>query len=240
MKELIGIVGGMGSHATVSLFRQLINTSPATKDQEYMEMLIHNNTRIPDRTEGIVHHGEDPLPELLRSVKLLESCGATTIILACITAHYYSDQLERSLSKAKLFHMIRETADYTCSMYPYLKKVGVLATEGTLKSGLWNREFDKRQINAIVLPDRYQRDCFDNVIYGAQGIKAGYQDDRLKKRLLEGCEKLYDMGAEAIIGACSELPLMISKADLHLPYIDSIQVAVEKLIDRYHNKSNIR
>lgn len=238
MNDLIGIVGGMGSHAAVSLFRQLICTSPATKDQEYMEMLIHNNTRIPDRTEGIVHHGEDPLPELLRSVKLLESCGATTIVLACITAHYYSNQLEQSLNKAKIFHMIRETADYTCSMYPSIKKVGILATKGTLKSGLWNKEFDKRQIHAIVLPDRYQRDCFDNVIYGAQGVKAGYQNDHLKQRLLEGCDKLIDMGAEAIIGACSELPLLISKADLHLPYIDSIQVAVEKLIARYYTSIN--
>jgi aspartate racemase len=234
MNDIVGIVGGMGSHATVSFFQQLINHSPAKKDQEYMDILIHNNTRIPDRTEGILYHGEDPLPELLRSVSLLENCGATIIVLACITAHHFYNRLEESLTKAKIFHIVKETADYICSTYPYLKNVGILATEGTLKTQLWQEEFDKRHINTLVLSDKHQIEYFNNIVYGQKGIKAGYKDNVLKNNLLMGCKKIIDMGAEAIIGACSELPLIISKEDIPVPYIDPIQVTVEKLIDVYY------
>lgn len=150
MKDIIGIVGGMGSHAAVSMFQQLINKSPVNKDQEYMEILIHNNSCIPDRTEGILYHVNDPLPEILRSVKWLEYGGATIIVLACVTAHHYSDKLEESLKKAKIFHIVKETVDYTCRTYPDFRNVGILATEGTCKIGLWQKEFDKRRIKTFV------------------------------------------------------------------------------------------
>lgn len=234
MKDILGIVGGMGSHAAVSMFQQLINRSPAKKDQEYIEIILHNNTCIPDRTEGILYQGDDPFPELLRSVKLLESCGATVIVLACITAHHFADRLEESLTKAKIFNIVRETVDYTSRMYPNTKNIGILATEGTCKTGLWKKEFDKRQINTIILSEEHQTKYFNNVIYGQNGVKAGYQDDGLKNNLLEGCSKLMEMGAEVIIGACSELPLLISKEDLQLPYIDSLQLAADKLIEQYY------
>jgi len=231
MKEMIGIVGGMGSHAAVSLFHQLISRSPAKTDQEYMEILLHNNTRIPDRTEGILQRGDDPLPELARSIKMLENGGATIIVLACITAHHFYDRLE---SKARIFHIVKETSDYVCSACPDLKNVGILATEGTLSTGLWQKEFGKRNVNTITLPDRDQIHHFNNVVYGPRGIKAGYRDDALKKKLLEGCDKLVDLGAEAIIGACSELHLLISKEDPQVPYIDAIHVTVDKLIHAYY------
>jgi aspartate racemase len=234
MKETIGIVGGMGSHATAAMFQQFILKSPAGSDQEHMEILLHNNPCIPDRTMGILHGGADPLPELARSVRLLEQCGATTIILACITAHFYYDRLKASLTKAKLFHILQETADFACSMYPNIRNVGILATEGTCRSGLWQKEFANRHINAIVLPDPYQKDYVTDVIYGPLGIKAGYTDDAMKRKLIDGCGVLRELGAEAVIGGCSELPLLISKEDVSMPYIDSVQAAVDKLIDTYY------
>ncbi|MGC5325933.1 aspartate/glutamate racemase family protein [Brevibacillus sp. SYSU BS000544] len=234
MKEILGIIGGMGSHATVSMFQQIINHSPARKDQEYMEIMIHNNSRIPDRTEGILGHGDDPFPEICRSAKLLEDCGATILVLACITAHHYSEKLESSLGKAHLFHIVKETVAYTRKLYPDLKRAGVLATEGTIKSKLWEKEFRMNNIDTVVLSEEEQADYFTNVIYGPQGVKAGFRNEQLKDSLLEGCHRLVSKGAEVIIGACSELPLLIAKEDVQVPYIDAIQVAIEKLTTTYY------
>lgn len=234
MKEMIGIAGGMGSHATVYLFQQLINKSPAKRDQEYMEILIHNNPFIADRTEGILYQGVDPVPQMLRSIQLLENSGATTILLACITAHYYYNTLKQSLKKAKLFNMIEETVDYSSSIFPGVRNIGILATEGTIKTGIWKKVLDQRQINIIVLPQKDQMEYFNQVVYGSKGIKAGYRNRELKSKLIEGCNILNDMGAEVIIGACSELPLMISKEDLPIPYIDSVHATVQKLIEKYY------
>lgn len=238
MKAMIGIVGGMGSHAAVSFFQQLIDRSPARTDQDYMEILLHNNARIPDRTENILYGGEDPLPELVRSVRILENGGATIIVLACVTAHHYYNRLEEALTQAKLFHIVRETADSACRMYPNLKQVGILATEGTIQTRLWQEELHRRQIEALVLADADQEDYFNKVVYGPNGIKAGYRDAVLKNKLLAGCQQLIAMGAEAIIGACSELPLVLSKEEVPVPYIDSIQVTVAQLIDVYYNRTH--
>jgi aspartate racemase len=237
MNDVIGIVGGMGSRATVSFFQQLISHSPAVKDQEYMEVLIHNNSRIPDRTEGILYHGNDPFPELLRSIRLLENGGATIIVLACITAHHFYDKLQETLTSAKMFHIVKETADYVCSTNPHLKNIGILATEGTLKTELWQNELFKRGITTVMLPNRHQVEYFNNVVYGRKGIKTGFLNSELKNKLFEGCSKLIDMGAEAIIGGCSELPLVISNEDVHVPYIDSIQVTIEKLSNLCYRNS---
>lgn len=235
MKNIIGIVGGMGSHATVSMFEQLIRAAPASKDQEYMELLIHNNSRIPDRTEGLLYKGDDPYPEIYRSAQLLEDCGATIIVLACITAHNYCDRLEQSLQQAKLFHIVKETATFIHSQFPHIKSAGVLATEGTIKSKLWEKELAIHKINTITLPDREQAEYFTNVIYGSQGVKAGFRHNQLKNQLLAGCNELVHRGAEVIIGACSELPLLIAHQDVPVPYIDAIQVAVDKLIRIYYS-----
>lgn len=179
-----------------------------------MEVLLHNNTRIPDHTEGIVHHGDDPFPELLRSVKLLENGGATVIVLACITAHYYYPRLVKSLTSAKMFHIVKETADNVSSTHPGLKNVGVLATEGTLKTGIWQDELHRRGIYTVVLLDRFQAEYFNDVVYGRKGLKAGGHNRALKNKLLKA-SILADLGAEAIIGGCSELPIDFGRGCAH-------------------------
>lgn len=232
MKEIVGVVGGMGSHAAVCFFQQLINKSQVEKDQSYMEILIHNNTRIPDRTQGILYGGEDPLPELLRSVTLLEQCGASTIVLACITAYYFSEKLQASLKKAKILDIVKETVDYTYNSYPNVDCVGIIASSGAIKANLWQNEFDKRGIKTTALPEQYQEEYFNDVIYGS--IKVGHIDDTSKWKILKACDILVSMGAEVLIGGCSELPLIISKEDMLFPYIDSINVIIEKLISQYY------
>ena len=79
MKKL-GIIGGMGSVAASYIFNRIIELAPAQTDQEYIEIFIHNNTAIPDRTQGILLDGESPLPELKRSISLLNDMNVDYII----------------------------------------------------------------------------------------------------------------------------------------------------------------
>jgi aspartate racemase len=71
-------------------------------------------------------------------------------------SHHYYPRLEKSLTSAKMFHIVKETADNVSSTHPGLKNVGVLATEGTLKTGIWQDELHRRGINTVVLPNRFQ------------------------------------------------------------------------------------
>ncbi len=75
-KKIIGIIGGMGPLATADLFEKITYRTKAACDQEHLRVLIDSNTNIPDRTEALLHGGDDPTPQLIESARLLERAGA--------------------------------------------------------------------------------------------------------------------------------------------------------------------
>ncbi len=87
--KTIGILGGMGPQATVSLFQKIIDRKQALCDQEHIPLLIDNNTAIPDRTDYILGKGINPRPEIIRSAVRLENAGADLLIMPCNTAHVF-------------------------------------------------------------------------------------------------------------------------------------------------------
>ena len=86
--KTIGIMGGMGPMATVDLMQKVIVATKAIKDQEHIHTVIDNNTNVPDRSECIFGKGPSPVPEMVKSAKLLTAMGADVIIIGCNTAHH--------------------------------------------------------------------------------------------------------------------------------------------------------
>lgn len=108
-KKTIGILGGMGPLATSDLFKKIIDVTDVDKDQDYPRVLIDNNTNIPDRTMAILHGGESPVPEMVRSTTVLSEMGADVLIIPCNTAHYFYNVIADSVT-IPVLNMIKETA----------------------------------------------------------------------------------------------------------------------------------
>ncbi len=231
----LGIIGGMGSVAAAYMFKRLVELTPTEKDQEYIEVILHNNTGIPDRTQGILYGGPSPLPELQRSVEICNRFGASYIALACMTSHYFIPQLQRN-SRAEFIDGIQESVDYCTSYFPDAKAVGILASTGNLKCNLFQSRFEEAGIRSVVFDDRDQQYYFMDPIYEPWGIKAGNVTGKPRERFLEAVERLRELGADAIVGGCSEIPLVLSQVDISIPLIDSIDcicnAAISKCIDR--------
>jgi aspartate racemase len=99
MKEkTIGILGGMGPEATLDFFGKIIQNTPATSDQEHLRVIIDNNPKIPDRTEAILGKGESPVPVMVQGGLSLAKAGADFIVIPCISAHFFLDELRCNLS----------------------------------------------------------------------------------------------------------------------------------------------
>ena len=143
MKNTIGIVGGMGPLATCDLFRKIIEVTEAGSDQEHVRVVIDSNTEIPDRTAAILAGGKDPVPELRKSASHLVSIGADLLIMPCNTAHYFYDQVAPTVG-VPFLHMIRETA--ACLKRQGVGTVGLLATDGTVQSGVYHAAFEEAGI----------------------------------------------------------------------------------------------
>ena len=109
MALTIGILGGMGPEATNLLCQEIVNLTPAQKDQEHIPFIVINNPQIPDRTQALLYNGESPIPSMLKSAKTIESAGADFIILPCNTAHNFIPNIQSKIN-IPFINMIEETA----------------------------------------------------------------------------------------------------------------------------------
>ena len=212
-KKIIGIIGGMGPLATADLFEKIIVHTKAACDQDHLRVIIDSNTNIPDRTAAILHGGADPVPELTASARGLERMGAELLVMPCNTAHNFYDAGQGAVS-IPVLHMVRLTAQALRERD--VKRAGLLATDGTVETGIYQRCFDSAGIELLTPPPEGQRAVME-MIY--QGVKAGRMDyDASTAR--RAMEDLLERGAETLVLGCTEIPLAVRLYRLELPVTD--------------------
>ena len=223
-EKVIGVLGGMGPAATAELLRRIVAYSGARRDQDCPRVIINCNTKVPDRTEAILGQGPSPLPALVETAKNLERAGADFIVMPCNTAHYYIDEIRLQV-RVPVVDMIEEVARYVAANYPHNKRVGLLATTGTLRARLYESRFSRFGIQVIVPSEERQRD----VMLAIRLSKA----NRLKEAKLAlepAIRELLAKGVELIVVGCTDLSLL----DLNppgVPVVDSLDVLAKVAVD---------
>ena len=215
MKKTIGILGGMGPLATADLFRKITVLTKAGCDNDHIRVFIDSNAQIPDRTAAILHGGKDPLPEMRSALKSLEACGADCVIMPCNTAHYFLPQLQAE-TKIPFLSMLEATAKACAKRYPG-KTAAVLATKGTLASGLYNRALSQEGVSYLI-PDSAEQDVLMHLIYDVvKASKPLAPEEETWKKLLSG---LREKGADYFILGCTELPIVADTLPEEGPFLD--------------------
>jgi aspartate racemase len=221
-EKVIGILGGMGPESTAELFSRIIKATPAKKDQDHIRVIIDNNPKIPDRTEAIVSNGHSPLPELVKTAMGLERAGADFIVIPCSTAHYYYEDLKESIG-IPILNMIELTAHAMNKKLPKVRKVGIIATDGTAKTKLYDKALERVGVEVIYpsvdLQNRVMEAIYDDIKAGH--IKAG------RKIIVNVARHLAQNGADAIVSGCTEASLVLKNVDLPVPVIDPLQILSE-------------
>jgi len=234
-EKVIGILGGMGPEATIDLFTRIVKKTKVKKDQDHLRILIDNNPKIPDRTKAIQKKGPSPLRKLVRSAKTLEAAGADFIVIPCVTAHYYYKSLQKRI-KVPILHIVEETMKYIQAKFKGIQKIGLIATTGTIQTGLFQKYFSHMGI-ALILPTPYiQKRWVMEAIYGKKGIKATGPSEDSKRLILIASQHLMEHGAQAIIAGCTEVPLVLRDDDLPVPVIDPVSILAETSIEKARGK----
>ncbi len=215
MKKTIGILGGMGPLATADLFEKIVSLTDANTDSDHIRVYIDSNAQIPDRTAAILEGGADPVPAMEDSLRKLELCGADCVIMPCNTAHYFLPRLQ-ILTKVPFLSMIEAAAEGCRDRFPG-KTAAILATTGTLSSGLYQTALAARGVDFLV-PDEGEQAALMEVIY--QGVKAGAPPERYREAFLSVMEGLRRRGADYFLPACTELPLAFQMLGLTEPQVD--------------------
>lgn len=230
---VVGVLGGMGPEATIDLFTKIVRSTPVARDQDHLRLIIDNNPGIPDRQKAILENGPSPAPMLIETAKNLEAAGADLIVMPCNTAHYWIEEIRRAVT-IPVIDMIEETAKETARLPPSLRTVGIMAATGTVRAGLYQKQFRKMSIK-MLLPTDDDQAILMRAIYS---VKAGDISVSHAVAIQIG-RRMIEAGAEAIVAGCTELPLILKTGDLPVPIIDATQILATRAIEIATNKTPI-
>ena len=224
MKKTIGILGGMGPLATADLFRKITLLTKAGCDNDHIRVYIDSNAQIPDRTAAILNGGKDPLPEMRSALHSLEACGASCVIMPCNTAHYFYPAIQAS-TKCPILHMLRLTAEEIKSRGHI--KVALLATDGTVKTGIYAKLFEEYGID-YMLPEPEEQRLVMSMIY--DGIKADNEQYFDTEPIKAALRAMQQRGADAFVLGCTELPIAFDDFELDFPTVDPTRVLAKNAV----------
>ncbi len=221
--NLLGIIGGLGPMATAYFLEQLIQMTDVSCDQEHIPMIIYNLPSIPDRTKHILGLSkEDPSIPMIEAGRKLVGDGVEEIAIPCITASYYHGAIQTALG-VPVLNGIRQAGEYLAQRG--VKRVGVMATDGTVTCRLFDRELTELGIECIYPEESFQKDVM-HLIY--ENVKAGraIEMDRFDRVV----DHLRQQGVERILLGCTELSVI--KRDCGVPDIclDVMEVMARRCV----------
>ena len=146
---IIGVVGGMGSYATLDFFRRILQTFPAEKEWDRPRVIIDNFCTMPSRVRAVLYNErrDELVEDLYNSIRKMLEMGATRIILACNTSHIFLPQILNLIPNAK--NAVLNIIDL-CGKEIQSKgidSIDLIASEGTILSGIYNETFNRYGIH---------------------------------------------------------------------------------------------
>ena len=223
MSRAIGILGGMGPAATVDLMARIVAATPASGDAGHLRLLIDCNPAVPDRNRAIVGDGPSPGPALVEMAQGLEMQGAELLAIACNSAHAWADEI-RAATRIPLVSMIDATLEAIRADYPGVTRVGLLAADACLGAGLYQRPLADTGYEVLTTSDQ---GAFMGLVYG---VKAGEMGPAARAGMAAIARGLVERGAELIVAACTEVPLLLGPEGSGVPLVDSTEALVRQLI----------
>ena len=216
---MIGILGGMGTQAGLDFCNKLAILNRGKIDQAYPLFLLYNKSNIPGRPESIGSQTKSlsnksnnkksrekynkVLKGLLKGCKLLEKNKCKFIVIPCNTAHYWFDDLQKKIN-IPIINMPKEVYKFTKKKCKKNSKVGLLATEGTLRTGVYKKIFE----NNYQLIEPSQKIQKSSVNKAIKFVKMG-DIKAATKAIKPAINSLIKMQCKKIILGCTELPIAI-------------------------------
>ncbi|MFL2883346.1 MAG: aspartate/glutamate racemase family protein [Pelagibacteraceae bacterium] len=199
---MIGILGGMGTQAGLDFCNKLAKLNKGKVDQKYPLFLLYNKSNIPGRPENL-HKYNKVLKSLLNGCKFLERSKCKFIVIPCNTAHYWYNDLQKKIN-IPIISMPKEVFVHAKKKCKKNSKIGLLATEGTIKTGIYNHFFDDKF--KIIYPSESIQ--LKNVNKAIELVKMG-KIKNAAKIIKPAVNFLIKMKCKKIILGCTELPIAI-------------------------------
>lgn len=224
----VGVIGGVGPAATVCFLDKVVRLTAAGRDQDHVDLVVLQHSTIPDRTAYILGASpENPGPVMADDARRLTALGVGFIVVPCNTAHFFTQEVEAA-SGVPVLSIVDETLDEVVARGD-VGTVALLATSGTLASGVYQRAAQARGLR-VVEPEPDEQVVVMSVIYDQ--VKAGRPAD--VPALTGVAEALLARGAQVALLGCTELSVVADEAGLLADprYVDSLDVLARRTVTR--------
>jgi len=231
---MIGILGGMGTQAGLDFCNKLAMLNRGKLDQKYPLFILYNKSNIPGRPENL-HKYNKMLKSLVAGCLLLQKNKCKFIVIPCNTAHYWYDDLQRKI-KIPIINMAKEVYLHAKKKCKKNSKIGILATEGTLKTNVYNKFFYKSF--TLIHPKKSLQ--IKSVNKAIKYVKMG-KIKNAEKTIKPAINYLIKMKCNKIILGCTELPIAIfafksfKKIKLSKVFLDPNLILANATMNKYIN-----
>lgn len=225
MRQKLGIIGGLGPMASAQFMALLTAMTEAETDQQHIEAVLYSRPATPDRTAFLLGESKDsPLPALKETADTLVSLGCGVLAMPCMTAYSFYDALCGTLGDARLIHPI--TASAKLLREADIRKAGIMATDGTLRVGLFQKALTEEGIEPVLPHDDVQK-LVMHLIYDE--VKKGIPADL--DRLHTAANAMRGQGAECVILGCTELSVIKQQQTIGGGFLDAMEVLAARSIE---------
>jgi aspartate racemase len=222
---ILGVIGGLGPEATHDFFGKLLKHSRANSDQDHLHVIIDSNPKTPNRNDAIAGRGPSPAPFLVDMAQSLERAGAEFIVMVCNTAHAFEADV-RAATRLPFISLIDEVVAEVQRTYDPVRKIGLLAAQGCLESRVYHIALENQGFAVMQLEQPRQAE-FMELLYR---IKAGDIGADMRSAMRGLGDVLAASGAELVIAACTEVPLVLSDGDNAVPLLDSTDLLARRCV----------
>ena len=224
-RKIAGVMGGMGPDATVDFMSKVIAMTDSGRDQDHVHLVVDQDPTVPNRQTAINTGNDDVTPRLTAMARRLEQAGADFLVMVCNTAHVFLDGV-RASSGIPFISIVDEAIAALERRAPGVHAVGVMATDGCLDTRIYQDAIEASGRDAIVPLDDDVKELMR--LIGA--IKSGDQGEAVARDMEAVASGLVERGAEAIIGGCTEIPIVFGGDGFAVPVISSTDVLAEKTL----------
>lgn len=242
-----GILGGLGPLAHVEFERQLIEINAqhwyAHRDAQHPIWILINGTNVPDRTRSLSGLAEDCTPWLLHYGQILQRAGAQFLVITCNTAHGFYHKVQPHLEIPWL-HLMEITSHHIRQHYPHCQKIGILATDGTVKHQLYDISLRRYGLTPLSLQDQpeLQRLVMASIYHPQWGVKAtgDWVTTEALAALDQALQWLHHQDCQLVIAGCTEISVAFARhAPQMVPWVDPLTVAAHFTLDLAYGRRQI-
>ncbi len=222
MKRL-GLVGGISWVSTIDYYR-LINEGINRElgGLDFADCMLYS------LNFGDIYRAkwDNSYKLLLEACISLERSQVDGIVLCANTAHLFADKLKEQLT-IPIISIVSATANAVKARN--FTKVGLLGTAYTMEMDFYRKGLSENGITAIIQEKKETRDFIQQTLRDELG--KGIIKEETRNEYLRIIAELTARGAQGILLACTEIPMLVNQSHVSVPVFDTLQIHADAAVD---------